>query len=90
MDTKRIITQAHPNKSQSIHANTEHVVRYSIPNEKELRHAIMPKDLPFKALGLQWQGAPCLTTRQLQEEREQMIGRLQIKNKNRREKQHTT
>ena len=35
-----------------------------------------PKNLPFKPPGLQWQGSPSLTTRQLEEQREKRIGQL--------------
>lgn len=34
-------------------------------------------ELPFKAPGLQWQGSSCLTTRQLQEQKNQMIKKPQ-------------
>ena len=39
----------------------------------------LARDLPFTAPGLQWQGRPCVTTRQLQEQTELSIGRLKKK-----------
>ena len=41
----------------------------------------LARDLPFNAPGLQWQGRPCVTTRQLQEQSELCIGRLKKKAK---------
>ena len=86
---------------QGTTASVDLVIRFIIPNEKEIRQAnnivkasrlskgtrtiafkgdgaepTFPSDLPFKASGHQWKGTLIITRRQLNDQREGMVGRL--------------
>lgn len=70
---------------QSTTHDSDPIVRGPIPNEREIKHQKLelrkirfsgegsevrqPSSLPFKPPGLQWNGAPSITTRQLLEQR---------------------
>lgn len=67
------------------------MVRFAIPNEREIRQTMRKEriirfngegsevrqvgELPFKAPGLKWKGAPSITTSQLTDERDARMAR---------------
>ena len=94
MASEVIIDEGHD--SSVVTGATDPVIRFPIPNERDLRkakrssatfagdirsinftgdgsHVRFATELPFKPPGLQWNGGPAITTRQLQQQSQERV-----------------